>query len=318
MEGTSVVSETSSAVSRCASRKATNCISKVVFGFPCAVSSFCKTVWKEHKTAVIVTVAVIAVIKVRHHLKRKKQRKEWNSAGENVVVLHGFSRATSCPNLSPFVLKLETYMRMSDIQYKVDEKNPIGPKGKCPWITFNGKDYADSQLIMEFLGEKLKKNFSSHLNEEQKAVARAMLIMTEEHILWGLAWWRLVKDPDQRVMDLLKLPFYFGILLKLNKRKFAKSLWVQGIGRHSDEDLVEMIRKDIEALSNYLGKKEFLMGDTPCEVDCAVFGMLSQFVWGTPGSPFAVMVQSEYRNLLHYCIRIQKKFWPDWDNLLLK
>ena len=37
-------------------------------------------------------------------------QQKWNEAGENVVVLHQFKRATKCPSFSPYCLKLETYV----------------------------------------------------------------------------------------------------------------------------------------------------------------------------------------------------------------
>lgn len=34
------------------------------------------------------------------------------------------------------------------------------------------------------------------------------------------------------------------------------------------------------------GTKSFVMGDQPVEVDCAMFGMLAQIVWNSPGCPY--------------------------------
>lgn len=38
------------------------------------------------------------------------------------------------------------------------------------------------------------------------------------------------------------------------------------------------------------GNKKFFMGDEPCEVDCAIFGMLAQILWSMPGSPHNVLM----------------------------
>ncbi len=46
-----------------------------------------------------------------------------NSSSEIPVpnlVLHSFERGKTCPNISPFVLKLETYLRMAGIPYEVN------------------------------------------------------------------------------------------------------------------------------------------------------------------------------------------------------
>lgn len=60
----------------------------------------------------------------------------------------------------------------------------MGPKGKTPWITLNGVDTADSQLCLELLTKHFNKDFSSHLTEQDRAIARAMQIMVEEHLYW--------------------------------------------------------------------------------------------------------------------------------------
>ena len=83
-------------------------------------------------------------------------RAKWNSVPENSVVLHMFQRSKTRPNGSPFVMKLETYLRVAGIEYTEDFDQPMSTKGKSPWITFNKEDYSDSQLCVEMLSEKLE------------------------------------------------------------------------------------------------------------------------------------------------------------------
>lgn len=71
---------------------------------------------------------------------------------------------------------------------QVDYSEPFGPKRKTPWITFNGQEIGDSQLIMEMLAKEFGKDFSSHLTPEEKAVARSLRIMAEEHFFWYLVF----------------------------------------------------------------------------------------------------------------------------------
>lgn len=48
-------------------------------------------------------------------------RKEEELDSKDAIILHQFSRPrTGAPSLSPFCLKLETYLRMVDLPYQVE------------------------------------------------------------------------------------------------------------------------------------------------------------------------------------------------------
>lgn len=50
-------------------------------------------------------------------------RKEEDLDSKDAIILHQFSRPkTGAPSLSPFCLKLETYLRMVDLPYQVGKK----------------------------------------------------------------------------------------------------------------------------------------------------------------------------------------------------
>ncbi|XP_037088931.1 failed axon connections homolog [Pollicipes pollicipes] len=100
---------------------------------------------------VLLGAALLGIgLKVYGRYRRYQRRQRWNQAGKDVVVLHQFERGTNCPNLSPFALKLETFLRMAGIKYVVDTEEPQGSRNKCPWITFNGQELSDSELSSMF------------------------------------------------------------------------------------------------------------------------------------------------------------------------
>lgn len=85
------------------------------------------------------------------------------------------------------------------------------------------------------------------------------------------------------------------ILLKIfmalyGRRTILLGAWFQGIGRHSEEQITQIICDDLRALSKYLGSKKFILGEEPCEDDCAIFGELAQALWCMPGSPYEKLV----------------------------
>jgi hypothetical protein len=86
-------------------------------------------------------------------------RAKWSIVGENVVVLHQFDRTPTCLSASPFPIKLETFLRMTGHKYVTDHQFPVSPvSGKSPWVTLNGEEIFDSQLIIEALTRKFGKD----------------------------------------------------------------------------------------------------------------------------------------------------------------
>ena len=121
-----------------------------------------------------VSGCLLGVLKYRACSRKCQLKKTWAEAGENVVVLHQFPRPGKIPNLSPFPIKVETFLRAMKIEYVNDFAEPMSEKQKCPWITINGQDVSDSQLLVEFLTNKLGKDMDSHLTKEEAARGRAI------------------------------------------------------------------------------------------------------------------------------------------------
>jgi len=68
--------------------------------------------------AAILSITVLLIIQyMRKKAAANKRRHEWNSAGQDVVVLHMFERSRTNINISPFPIKLETFLRMAKIKY---------------------------------------------------------------------------------------------------------------------------------------------------------------------------------------------------------
>lgn len=249
--------------------------------------------------------------------KKSQQRKKWNAVGKNVVVLHQIVRGKNTPNISPFPLKLETYLRMANIPYENDFEEPMSPKGKTPWITLNGEDISDSQLIIEFLSKKFNKDFSAHLTAEERAISRALRIMLEDHFYWVGVLNRWVYSKGSNLPDIVEFPFALRVMIPFICKDLKKQAYCQGMGRHTKTEVLEMGLKDLRAMSAYLGQKSFFMGDKPTEADCAIFGSLAQVVWNTPtADPIVQLMNGECINLKEFCLRMKETFWPDWDRCL--
>jgi len=261
--------------------------------------------------------SLYVAIKTYTIYKKSQQRQKWNAVGKNVVVLHQVQRGKFTPSISPFPLKLETYLRMAKIPYENDFDEPMSPKGKTPWITLNGEEISDSQLILEALAKKFHKDFSSHLTAEERAIARAFQIMIEEHYYWAGALSRWVYNKGGNIPDIIEFPYVTRLMIPLICKNMKTAGYYQGMGRHTQAEVLEMGMKDLRALSTFLGGKPFFMGDKPTEVDCAMFGMIAQILWNaTPSDPFNQIINGECVNLKEFSLRMKETFWPDWNRCL--
>ncbi|XP_037088733.1 failed axon connections homolog [Pollicipes pollicipes] len=169
----------------------------------------CGAVWSECARGesgrrvgkVLLGAALLGIgLKVYGRYRRYQRRQRWNQAGKDVVVLHQFERGTNCPSLSPFALKLETFLRMAGIKYVVDTDEPRGSRNKCPWITFNGQELSDSELIIDFLTQHFGKPLKEKLTPAEHAVGRAVQVMLDEHTMMAVVYKRYVLDRYSYIM----------------------------------------------------------------------------------------------------------------------
>ncbi|XP_071098066.1 failed axon connections homolog [Haliotis cracherodii] len=256
-------------------------------------------------------VTAVSLAAIRKLTLKEEKRKDYP---RDTVILHQIGRGPYAPSMTPFAVKLETYLRMARIPYQNVHGMRPSPKGKVPWIEYNGQPIGDTTLCIQFLNQKLGVDLNKHLSPADKGVAQAMQVMTEEHLYWLLALIRWIYSRDASfILETFKFTKFF---LWTIRRHIKKQTWDQGLGRHTEEEIVEMMNKDIQSLSDFIGRKRFLMGDEPSEADCSVFGMLSQTYWQFNGSGYENLIKDEYPNLASYCERMKDAFWPDWGQCI--
>ena len=94
-----------------------------------------------------------------------------------------------------------------------------------------------------------------------------------------------------------------------------------GIGRHSEEEIYSIAERDLRAVSQFLGSKEFLFGSKPCLADAALFGLVATFIYAHkfPATcPQEILIRKELVNLGQHAERMKKAFYPDWDEIISK
>lgn len=63
-------------------------------------------------------------------------------------------------------------------------------KGQLPFVELNGKEVADSDIIIRELSEHFNKNLDEGLTPEQKVSSHAFESMLNNHTSWVVRWWR--------------------------------------------------------------------------------------------------------------------------------
>ena len=233
-----------------------------------------------------------------------------------MIKLYCFNPSHGLPDASPFVLKAMTLLKLTGLPYVTDRTGfSRAPKGKQPYIDDDGVIVADSTFIRLHLERAYGVDFDANLTQEQRAQAWAIEKMCEEHLYWVIVSTRWTDDANfergpARLFDFVPAPAR-PFVKALIRRKIAKSLWAQGMGRHSKDELTELGVRDVEALSTLLGETPFLFGETPCGTDATAFAFVAALLSPIAESPVRDAALTK-PNLVAYRDRMMKAYFPDF------
>ncbi|MGR8951956.1 MAG: glutathione S-transferase family protein [Gammaproteobacteria bacterium] len=202
-----------------------------------------------------------------------------------MITLYKFGPIGDVCDASPFCAKIEAYLRMTNLPYRAlcgAENLRKAPKGKLPFIEDNGRIIADSSFILDYLKVTYGDPLDKDLAPEEKAIAHAFGKMIEEHLYWvGVhARWKLENNwPALENAFFGQIPFPANkIIARMARRNMQQQLYQQGMGRHSEEEIVAIGDRALQALADFLGTKRFFLGDKPTSLDAIAYGMLVQFI----------------------------------------
>jgi len=196
------------------------------------------------------------------------------------------TRPWGTPNLSPFCIKLELYLRMTEIPHKVSPMSRSqAPKGKIPYVLLDGKLIGDSQLIIEELEKRLtaegKPSLDAGMSPRDVATSRFVRRALEEGFYFIGMYMRWNTDDGYPAPRDEFKKFFPGFVIPLVRRDIRKKLHQQGTGRHNLDEVMAMGAADLDAVAEVLGDRPFLYGDKPRTVDCTLYAFL-EAVLGFP------------------------------------
>ncbi|KAJ3280504.1 hypothetical protein HK104_000621 [Borealophlyctis nickersoniae] len=223
------------------------------------------------------------------------------------------------PFQSPFVLKLESYLRLTKTPYKVNIVPRLtgAPKGKMPFISYNSDVVGDSSLIISYLNTKtlIQSPVDATLTPLQKAHSTAIKAIVEDRMYFTILYYRWGRDFEKymypTVLQVLPQPLRYILGYYVIAPNALKRCAGHGISHHSDEERVQFWKEDVDALAAYLGDKLYMLGDTPHAVDCCVFGFVYNVLAVKEVAPELREYVLSKGNLVEHSRRCLESWWPE-------
>ena len=243
-----------------------------------------------------------------------------------MLTVYKFGPIGRCPDISPFVIKLETWLRMADIPYATAYgKHAKQPLGKLPAVLDDGVVIPDSGLIIEHLERKHGDPLGeARLDPQQRALREAMRALIESRLYWVTYCLRWCDDANFEAYKpalrqyalqtatplearLLRLaePIAFAVV----RRQCRRQAWEQGTGRFEPAQWVAQGIAGWQAVSDFLGDKPFMLGDRLSALDATAYGFLDSslgaLVFRSPVHDFI----ASRENLVAYWLRLRDRYW---------
>lgn len=233
-----------------------------------------------------------------------------------MIKLYQFAPAFGLPNASPFCMKLETYLRMTGLAFEIPQASirhlQRAPKGKLPYIEDDGKLVADSSLIIDYLKTAYGDTLDAWLDATQRATALAFARLMEENLYWAVLYTRWVEPQGWEKTR----PAFFGQLPAplqwfvpaLARRGLVRELHGHGMGRHSRNEIIAIGQRDISALADFLGDKDYFMGSQPCSLDASAYAFVANLICAPLESELKSHA-TQYPQLRLYCERMRARYY---------
>jgi len=232
-----------------------------------------------------------------------------------MIKLHGFGPNLGLPDASPFVLKIDAYLRLAEIPFEsVSGMDNVrkAPKGKLPFITDGDQVISDSMFIVQYLQNKYGVNLDADLTKEQQAIAFLVCSTLEEKSYWCGLYYRWIDESGWRQTRSAffgEMPAIMKLFVPaLVRRDLGKALHGQGTGRHSPGEILQIARDSISSVATLLGDGPFLFGEKPCSADATLYGSLAQLTLAKIDTPINA-IAAEYPNLKTYSERFRQRYY---------
>ena len=157
------------------------------------------------------------------------------------------------------------------------------------------------------------------LSPRERAIALAFRRMLKENDYWGLIHSRYFVDANwaeyRKLLGMVfapEGPVEAGLEAAEGfKQTMVAAMHGQGIGRHAPEELVALVQADLQAVSDLLGEREWMMGgEGPTTLDATVYGYVANFLEHPYDDPISAHARS-LSNVVALCRRVRDRYFPE-------
>lgn len=220
-------------------------------------------------------------------------------------------------NLSPFCLKLETYLRMTGVEHEVvwatGARN--APKGKLPYIEDGDRVLADSDLIIEDLIGRFGDRLDGTLDSMLKAQSLAWRKLCEDSLIYPILFSRWIDPAGWALMQHLFDPVpeaKRALVASTQQESVRQRLAAQGMGAHSREEIYAFGLGYLAAIETRLGASPYMLGAKPTRLDATAYGFLANLVDTNFDNPLNHKARNT-RSFVAYCQRMKHRYFPELD-----
>ncbi|KKY18794.1 putative glutathione s [Phaeomoniella chlamydospora] len=213
------------------------------------------------------------------------------------------------------------------------------PRGKLPYIRIHKEDSSDSQLISDstLITETLVRNgmlndLNSGLSPVEKAQDAAVRALLEDKLYFYQVDMSISTQVHERWVEnyyvmrsntFAAVPYPMQVVIGLLAyRKMAQSLYGQGTGRFSIEEIKSFRREAWEHINALLNESRrsasdkdaafwVLGGKQPSEADATLFGFIASANVCLAGPDSMKLVKS-FPTVMDYARRIYNNYFPDY------
>lgn len=230
------------------------------------------------------------------------------------ITIYQFSPAWGLPNVSPFCMKLEGYLKLGGLDYKVKIENDPrkAPKKKMPYIKIDKQIMGDTEQIYEYLKSHHAIDLDAPLNHYERAIHHAMGVMCDESLYFSLIYNRWM---DEVNWEPFRDTIFSGmpkmvrmVVTKQIRKKIQADLMGQGMGRHNRGEVYSIATKDIDSLGEYLGDKQWFGGSEPVKLDVRVASYVANIIKPPLENPLKTVLE-KWPNLLSFTDRALKEIY---------